>query len=119
MNKRKIRTICLITLAIGLCILWPIVLFIKGTEDWAFSFAFNDFFTFQNGFAVAAWFSLIQAHLVVLFAAFNKSVSWALAVLFVPLASIAFLIIHTELAKPAFSFLVAAIFFSALHLLIA
>lgn len=118
MNKRNIRAGLIITLAIGLCILLPTFLLNKTTNGSSSNAGFDDYFTFSNGFAIAVWVSLFLAHAFAFFATFERSVLWALAVIFVPFALIVFLVIHTQEAKAVFPFLIAALIFGGLHLAI-
>lgn len=119
MNSRDTRGALAIGLAVGLCILLPSVLIKREMADFSLTLDFDDLFTFRSGLAIAAWISLFLAHAFAFFAAFEKSIPWALAVIFIPFALLVFLILHPGVAKPAIPFLILAGIMGSLHLLLA
>lgn len=118
MNSRDTRVALAIGLAVGLCVLLPIVLIKREVADLSLTLDFDDLFTFRSGLAIAAWISLFLAHAFAFFAAFEKSIPWALAVIFILFALLVFLILQPGVAKPAIPFLILAVVMGSLHLLL-
>ncbi len=118
MKSRDILVVFAVGLAVGLCILLPIALVNRELAELSLTPEFDDFFTFRSGLAIAAWICLFLAHAFAFFAAFEKSIPWALAVIVIPFALLVFLVLHPESAKPAVPFLILAVVMGSLRLLL-